>query len=689
MGRGPRALRSAPRGPAPVTRQAGVRPRWQGQPIAEQVAKRGAGSQPEGVRHVAEGSFEHAAEARAALRAIVSDPDQGAAVLSSGRVTANLLKDLLPDAPRETSILVAAADHGLAASLRERVAQGMDTGTAVRLTASSFATSTGFSPDACLWAVNELALALGMNVPGAAGPAGPGGLAGVGGLAGAAGPAGTAGPPGAASPPGGATPAGAPTIAGSPGTQPPQQQPFYPGYQQPPASPGFEQQPSPGYQPPASPGYQFGGAEQSPPYTPPGGAAASPGYQFGAEQSPPYQPPGGAPGASGAPAAPGAYPGPGFQGSAQGGWSPPAPATADPGGQYQQAPGGQYQQAPGGQYQQAPGWPQSPPGSPGQGAQYQPGYQQGWPAPGGTTPQPPGPGGWPAGAPGMPPRGKRKRPTALIAIIAGVAVVAIAGVAIFLFTSNKSSPPKPPVKPPVVSIGATTASAKVGSDLVVYYLDGKYAGATISSDVTKGTKGEVAKLTAQQFPFSSPPAVVSSTKITGRTQHVSFHVTPSQATRYQIEVFASSRAAKPLVKSGVQIVYVDLSAATKITQNRCRRPECFVTIQLTVHAPAGVVQAESSKHVDFYFALNLSKHKTPPVPKQLTLQTHVTAGKATILASNEFRWVIAFKFRVGKKNSRWDWNACTPDTESADGIGLPGHHGCGDTTIPVPAGYLG
>ena len=70
---------------------------------------------------------------------------------------ANLLKDLLPDAPREVSILVAAAEAGVASSLRDRVSHGMDVGTASAVVAGSFAASTPFRPEACNWAVREIA----------------------------------------------------------------------------------------------------------------------------------------------------------------------------------------------------------------------------------------------------------------------------------------------------------------------------------------------------------------------------------------------------------------------------------------------------------------------------------------------------------------------------------------------------
>ena len=107
--------------------------------------------------------WEHADEARAALNAIVNDPEHGVTALSSPRTMSNLLKDLLPDAPREKNLLVAAAEAGLADTLREHVAQGMDSTTAIRLTASSFSQRTPLSPDACSWVTSEIAVALGIS----------------------------------------------------------------------------------------------------------------------------------------------------------------------------------------------------------------------------------------------------------------------------------------------------------------------------------------------------------------------------------------------------------------------------------------------------------------------------------------------------------------------------------------------
>jgi hypothetical protein len=219
---------------------------------------------------MSEMSWEHASEARAALNAIVSDPDHGVAALSNPTTMSNLLKDYLPDAPREKSILVAAAEAGLADTLRDHVAQGMDATTAIRLTASSFSSSTPFTPEACNWVTDELALALGISRPGAGG---------------------FGGAPGGGSPPGFAPIAGEamPTqMAPSPGAG-------APGFGQ----PGFGQQ-----------GVGQQGLGQSPPQPNPQEQPTAMGYQPG------YGPPQGGPQPGGYGSAPSGSPGQGYPGQA-------------------------------------------------------------------------------------------------------------------------------------------------------------------------------------------------------------------------------------------------------------------------------------------------------------------------------------------------------------------------------------
>jgi hypothetical protein len=255
-------------------------------------------------------SWEHASEARAALNAIVTDPEHGATALSNPQTMSNLLKDYLPDAPREKSILVAAAEAGLADTLREHIAQGMDPNTAIRLTASSFSSSTPFTPEACNWVTDELALAMGITQPPRPGSGGMGGN-----------------PPGFPPLPGEAMPT---QMANPPG-------------------PGFGQQPGQGFGQPAQgfgqPAQGFG---QPNPQEQPTAQGYQPGYG-------PGQP------ASAGPSAPGqGYQGPGFPTSPQspaGPGYPTAPTPVQGFGAPQQYPGQQgFGQQPG-QVGTPGGWP--------------------------------------------------------------------------------------------------------------------------------------------------------------------------------------------------------------------------------------------------------------------------------------------------------------------------------------------
>ena len=72
----------------------------------------------------------------------------------------NLLKDMLPDAPREASVLITAAGAGVPTALQGYLAQGMDVGTATQLAAGTLAERTALTADACAWATSSLATAL-------------------------------------------------------------------------------------------------------------------------------------------------------------------------------------------------------------------------------------------------------------------------------------------------------------------------------------------------------------------------------------------------------------------------------------------------------------------------------------------------------------------------------------------------
>lgn len=85
----------------------------------------------------------------------------------------NILSDLLPDAPREASILVAASEADVAGQLHAYLAQGMNASIAQGIVASGFAERTALTRDACQWVVHEIAVALGVPPQNSCPPAVP------------------------------------------------------------------------------------------------------------------------------------------------------------------------------------------------------------------------------------------------------------------------------------------------------------------------------------------------------------------------------------------------------------------------------------------------------------------------------------------------------------------------------------
>ncbi len=105
---------------------------------------------------------ERGSSSRAVLAAIVADPEFGTRALSHPATLFSLFCDYLPDAPRETGPLLAAAQVDVPQLLREHLDRGLTRPTAIQLAASSMAARTTFSDEECLWAAAEFALAIGL-----------------------------------------------------------------------------------------------------------------------------------------------------------------------------------------------------------------------------------------------------------------------------------------------------------------------------------------------------------------------------------------------------------------------------------------------------------------------------------------------------------------------------------------------
>jgi hypothetical protein len=243
---------------------------------------------------------------------------------------------------------------------------------------------------------------------------------------------------------------------------------------------------------------------------------------------------------------------------------------------------------------------------------------------------------------------------------------------------------------PAITIAATSKFPQVTHDVFVVYRAGAGATAKIHGTITGATAGEVAALYAQQFPYKRPAVRLSSITLKTATMTYSFTVTPTLATRYAVRLFAGSKATTPIASSPARNLYVaNQQVLTKGLQG-CSRPVCHETLPVDTFVPASTLSTEIGKHVYPYFAVNLGGANVPPQPKLLDLNGgHAKVTKTSRISAGEFKYTITYSFTIGNHSANLVFNFCTKDTESRDGLGLPGSHSCGASRIPANAPYLG
>lgn len=244
----------------------------------------------------------------------------------------------------------------------------------------------------------------------------------------------------------------------------------------------------------------------------------------------------------------------------------------------------------------------------------------------------------------------------------------------------------------VVTITPKTQYHPVTHDYFVLYLGTKgYNTVTLSGTVTGAASGEVAQLFAQRFPFHSAPVPVTgqSLALTGpAATSYSFTATPTLATKYEVEVLTSPTSTTTDGVSAIQPIYVLANGAVS-NARKCRRPVCHQSFKVYTYLPASTYAREAAKKWYFYFGLALAPVKVPPPPKWLYLDNNVTISKPKRISSTEFETTFTWSFRIGNHGYYFNWNACTKDTESKDGLDLPGSHRCGVHRVLSSTYYLG
>jgi hypothetical protein len=243
-----------------------------------------------------------------------------------------------------------------------------------------------------------------------------------------------------------------------------------------------------------------------------------------------------------------------------------------------------------------------------------------------------------------------------------------------------------PASGPAITISAKSANKAIKGDVLVVYLGGTYATATISGTVTGGAAGDTATLEAQPFGGTADPA--QSVAVSSASQAYSFTVKPGVATTYTVQL-AVTGTTTPLATSPAQVVYV-VNSGKSSGAKTCARPVCHETLRIVEYVPPSALKTEMAKRVYAYFGLNLGSSKAPPSPTWVTLNAgHASVSKPKELAAGKFTFNISYSFTIGSHSYYWRWVSCTKDQEATDGLGLPGTHSCGDKRLKLTFNYLG
>ena len=276
-------------------------------------------------------------------------------------------------------------------------------------------------------------------------------------------------------------------------------------------------------------------------------------------------------------------------------------------------------------------------------------------------------------------------------IIAVAAVAAVpAASAATSRAANSSAAISSPAAVSVTIHTSSTLSKVTGRTLVAYRGRGGSTTATVRGVVSGAHRGDKATLLYEHFGARSYAKGGSVTLGSGSSAPYSFQVRPEIATNYKIQVTGSGLGTVP--DSPVRTVFVEAlgSITGPRSCSRPARPVCHIRLRLFVNVPVSAYRTEAAKHWYLYAGLRLAPHRTPPAPRTLTLSPTASASRPQRKHLYQFVITLRYRFRIGRHDGfSWRVNFCTLDSERTDGLGLPGHHGCGNKRINARTSYLG
>jgi hypothetical protein len=288
---------------------------------------------------------------------------------------------------------------------------------------------------------------------------------------------------------------------------------------------------------------------------------------------------------------------------------------------------------------------------------------------------------------------------------ATVAVTAAAVIAAGLTVAATSRPPAGPgtaaqsaatyrVAPasavPAVPAGTAPLYVQGETDLAgraqfVLYGSPFVSQADVDGGVASAAPGEVARLYAQPFPYTSPsvPVQTITLKPISGGYGYDFKASPTVATRYRVVLLRSATATTPLAASATQTLYVvDYYKYQQIGgYYACTSPvypnTCSVRYDITAYSPPADLQAAMAAPRHAYVGQALVSTSQPP----LRLDPAASISAPRRIADNAYEVTVTLTLAGTRVVELRDFGLCTVATAASNGLGLPADATCGQESI--------
>jgi hypothetical protein len=169
---------------------------------------------------------------------------------------------------------------------------------------------------------------------------------------------------------------------------------------------------------------------------------------------------------------------------------------------------------------------------------------------------------------------------------------------------------------------------------------------------------------AEAWPFTGGFTTITSSKTTGS---YSFVVSPSRATRYRV-VIANGPTSRVLT---VHVIYKRLSLTCSLCNKNNTPGTHTLIVKGRFRGPPGPTGNKGP--VYFYYALNASSVAPTILNRVTTVPRH--------FVGSTFSFTVTYTVQFPNSRFRFGEDVCWKDDEAASGVGLPGHHGCGNAKI--------